>query len=214
MLSPRSLAAPLPPPPPLGLAPLAPRSSVYFINRGLVQLLERMQPVGLLRDNENFGLDDWLTSLESGKPPVVQLTAKAIGYCDVMNLHLDTLAAILNADEQFQRKVASKELATVMSLGAAGKKARLRLRAGGGPGWKGNRNRQSTQGLGPLLGGNAESPPAQSGSSTAAGGGGARVGVGGGEAAAGGGSSCSSSHSAVTFAASASEGADKGLLDA
>ena len=186
---------------------MLPGSSVYFINRGLVQLLERMQPVGLLRDNENFGLDDWLTSLESGKPAVVQLTAKAVGYCDVMNLHLDTLVTILAADEQFQRKVESKELATVMSLGAAGKKARLRLRAGGGgAGWKGARNRQSTQGLGPLLGGSLEGVPAQSG---VVAGGGAGVGVGGGEA--GGGTGSGSSHGAVTFAVIASEAPDNAL---
>lgn len=178
-------------------------SSVYFINRGLVQLLERMQPVGLLRDNENFGLDDWLASLESGKPPVVQLTAKAVGYCDVMMLPLETLVAILAADEQFQRKVQRRELATVMSLGAAGKKARLRLRTGGGPGWKGNRNRQSTQGLSPFLGGSSESLTAPSGNGTA--------GVGGGVSRVGGGASSGSSHSAVTFAAAASEGGDKGL---
>lgn len=169
-----------------------------------MQLLERMQPVGLLRDNENFGLDDWLASLESGKSPVVQLTAKAVGYCDVMLLPLETLVAILAADEHFQRKVQRRELATVMSLGAAGKKARLRLRTGGSPGWKGNRSRQSTQGLSPFMGGSSESLLAPGGNGTAA------VG-GGGLSRAGGGASSSISHSAVTFASTTTDGGDQAL---
>merc|ERR1711907_218963 len=51
-----------------------PLTAIYFINRGLVQLLERTIPVGTLRDNDSFGLDDYTSAQQIGKPPVVGMT--------------------------------------------------------------------------------------------------------------------------------------------
>ena len=113
-----------------------PLTAVYFINRGLVQLLARMQPIALLRDNENFGFDDFIGTLDSGKPAVVQLTAKAVGYCDLMTLSVETLAAILDTDETFQRKLQRKEGIFRVAQGgggaviAGGRKTRLRQQGG------------------------------------------------------------------------------------
>jgi CRP-like cAMP-binding protein len=85
-------------------------TEVYFINRGHVQLLERTINLGMLRDNDNFGLDDFLSSCLSGKPPVVRLTAKAITYCDVSYLTVETLNEALLRDETFQVRIRTGEL--------------------------------------------------------------------------------------------------------
>jgi hypothetical protein len=80
-------------------------TEVYFINRGHVQLLERTINLGIVRDNDNFGLDDFMVSCLSGKPPVVRLTAKAITYCDVSYLTVETLNEALARDETFQVRI-------------------------------------------------------------------------------------------------------------
>ena len=81
-----------------------PLMAVYFINRGLVQLLQRMRPIGALRDNENFGLDDYAVSLDEGKEPMNSCTAKAVGYCDVMTLAIEKLAEVANSDGLFRSR--------------------------------------------------------------------------------------------------------------
>jgi len=109
-----------------------PLASIYFINRGLVQLLERMQPTGLLRDNENFGIDDYVQSLATSKPPVWHITAKAVGYCDVMTLPVERLAEILQADMSFQAKAREGTLVGQETAQGRWKRtARLRLRGAG-----------------------------------------------------------------------------------
>jgi len=85
-------------------------SEVYFINRGHVQLLERTINMGMLRDNDNFGLDDFLQSCIAAKPPVVRLTAKAVTYCDVSYLSVESLSEALAQDETFQVRIRTGEL--------------------------------------------------------------------------------------------------------
>ena len=79
-----------------------PLTTIFFINRGLVQLLERTQSVGSLRDGDNFGLGDFVTAYHAGVPPTVRLTVKAVGYCDVMTLPLERLREIVLEDETFR----------------------------------------------------------------------------------------------------------------
>jgi len=85
-------------------------TEVYFINRGHVQLLERTINMGMLRDNDNFGLDDFLQSCIAAKPPVVRLTAKAVTYCDVSYLSVESLSEALAQDETFQVRIRTGEL--------------------------------------------------------------------------------------------------------
>ena len=42
-------------------------SAVYFINRGLVQILQAFEQVATLSDTDNFGLEAYRTSATSGK---------------------------------------------------------------------------------------------------------------------------------------------------
>jgi hypothetical protein len=103
-----------------------PLTAVFFINRGLVQLLERAQPIGTLRDNENFGLDDYLSAVELNEPPTVSFTAKAVGYCDVMTLGIDKLAEAVLQDDEFQKRVRDHTLGDKSMLKEkAGKKRRM-----------------------------------------------------------------------------------------
>jgi len=75
-----------------------------------VQLLERTINMGMLRDNDNFGLDDFLQSCIAAKPPVVRLTAKAVTYCDVSYLSVESLSEALAQDETFQVRIRTGEL--------------------------------------------------------------------------------------------------------
>ena len=65
--------------------------AVYFINRGHIQLLERTVHVALLRDHDNFGIDDFMLGYTTNKPAIVRCTAKSITYCDVMTLSEEQL---------------------------------------------------------------------------------------------------------------------------
>jgi len=78
---------------------------VFFINRGHIQLLERTLHVSLLRDNDNFGLDDFMLGYQERKPPIVKYTAKAVTYCDVMLLTEAQLRQAVDGDEKFQSHI-------------------------------------------------------------------------------------------------------------
>jgi hypothetical protein len=81
-----------------------PLVAAYFINRGLVQLREKTHPVGTLRDNDNFGLDDCLAAMDAGIVPEVRHTVQAVGYCDVMSLAVDKLTETLQTDVVFRKR--------------------------------------------------------------------------------------------------------------
>ena len=109
-----------------------PLTAIYFINRGLVQLLERTMPVGTLRDNDSFGLDDYTIGQQTGKSPVVGMTAKALGYCDVMTLPLEKLTQAVRDDQELKQRFANTKSRQPNDSGgrtriACGKKAMLSM---------------------------------------------------------------------------------------
>lgn len=70
--------------------------TIYFINRGKVQLVkgaggEAEMVVRMLGENDNLGLEDFASSADR----LVQLTARSLSYCDVMSLSTEELAAAL-----------------------------------------------------------------------------------------------------------------------
>jgi len=83
--------------------------AVYFINKGMVQLWESGTLVATLRDNDNFGLDDYRDlAMQTGdaiSAPSVVYTCRALTYCDVMSLDVERLVEVMAADDDFQRKV-------------------------------------------------------------------------------------------------------------
>ena len=85
-------------------------TEVYFINRGHIQLIERTVHIVILRDNDNFGLDDFMSSCLTGNPPIVKHTARAVTYCDVMTISLTKLNEVLAQDETFQQRMRTGEL--------------------------------------------------------------------------------------------------------
>ena len=101
-----------------------PLTAVYFINRGYVQLMQRMHPVGTLRDNDNFGLDDYVLALDEAREPTVSLTARAVGYCDVMTLAIDKLDEIAGNDEVFREARAQRQSAREQQRSATKNKGR------------------------------------------------------------------------------------------
>lgn len=80
-------------------------TSVYFINRGLVQLIQSGEQIGALSDADNFGLEDYRISASTGDPAIVKVTAKAVTYCDVMSLTMDELSVAIADDELFQSRI-------------------------------------------------------------------------------------------------------------
>ena len=80
--------------------------AVYFINRGLVQLFLKTHLAGTLRDYDSFGLDDFVESLNE-ETFTVRLTARAVGYCDVMELSVTRLHEIVRDDDVFRQRQAA-----------------------------------------------------------------------------------------------------------
>ena len=73
--------------------------TVFFINRGKVQLLRRIGSedetvIRTLSEADNIGLDDFARSMER----TVALSARALTYCDVMSLSVDELSAAMEHD--------------------------------------------------------------------------------------------------------------------
>lgn len=81
-------------------------TTVYFINRGVVRLTHRMRAVGTLRDNDSMGFEDYTDAVNDGVPPVVGRTARAVGYCDVMTLSVETLHEAVKGDDVFSERQA------------------------------------------------------------------------------------------------------------
>jgi len=81
-----------------------PLSNVYFINRGFVQLLEKTHPVGQLRENDNFGLDEFVSAMDAREAPTWGMTVQSVTYCDVMALAVDKLAEALAQDETYKER--------------------------------------------------------------------------------------------------------------
>ena len=86
--------------------------TIYFINRGKVQLLrgagsEAEVLVRTLSDSDNVGLDDFANSPERQ----VRHSARALTYCDVMSLSATGLTAALeyDAQERVRREAERKE---------------------------------------------------------------------------------------------------------
>ena len=107
-----------------------PLVSVYFINRGLIQLLERTQAIATLRDNENFGLDEFMMSCITSAAPVWRYSAKAVGYCDAMVLGLDRLQEAVFNDEVFKARLENGDLGTSEGGGVRQRRLMTKLRGG------------------------------------------------------------------------------------
>ena len=78
-----------------------PLRSIYFINRGKVQLLQHAGSdtelvLRVLSENDNLGLDDFSESSE----PFVALSARSLTYSDVMSLSVEELGAAMDHDAQ------------------------------------------------------------------------------------------------------------------
>jgi hypothetical protein len=79
-----------------------PLEHIYFLNRGLLQLTQRGQPHGTLGNNDNLGADDYLAACLQESARVSVRTAKAITYCDVMQLDAEATHHVLYVDTTFQ----------------------------------------------------------------------------------------------------------------
>ena len=88
-----------------------PLTQVYFINRGLVQLTRKGEAIGMLGNNESFGLDDYVRACEAhgshflGEPAQTSHSAKTMTYCDVMILTIEELTGALAHDSVWRDRL-------------------------------------------------------------------------------------------------------------
>lgn len=95
--------------------------TIYFINRGKVQLVkgaggEAEMVVRMLGENDNLGLEDFASSADR----LVQLTARSLSYCDVMSLSTEELAAALEHDAAERLKAEAARLRIAAERAASG----------------------------------------------------------------------------------------------
>jgi len=77
-------------------------TSIYFINRGIVQVVAHEMAVGTMTNNDNFGLDDYFDASVGSVVPTVKKTITAVTYCDMMELYVGELDDLLRVDKKFQ----------------------------------------------------------------------------------------------------------------
>jgi len=88
-----------------------PLTQVYFINRGLVQLTRKGEAIGMLGNNENFGLDDYVRACEAHgshflrEPAQTSHSARTMTYCDVMILTIEELTGALAHDSVWRDRL-------------------------------------------------------------------------------------------------------------
>jgi len=87
-----------------------PLLSIYFINKGMVMLSKDNVSGTSLKDNENWGVDDYLDSCMEGDPDtaVNGNSARAVTYCDVMSLSTERMSEELSTDASFERFIAAE----------------------------------------------------------------------------------------------------------
>jgi len=85
-----------------------PLTAIYFINKGMVQLIKAGEPQGtLLRDNDNLGAEDYMEAAVAGQADdaINRLSARAVTYCDMSQLAAHRLNEEVATDAEFQEYV-------------------------------------------------------------------------------------------------------------
>lgn len=84
--------------------------AAYFIHRGRIRLEKKdvKEVPKVILNNDNFGMEDFVTSRVNKKPATASATARAITYCDLVSLSCDALSRALVNDPQFEETVANR----------------------------------------------------------------------------------------------------------
>lgn len=99
--------------------------AAFFIHRGRVQLKKEdvKELPRVILNNDNFGMDDFVAGYMSKKVPVSSFTARAVTYCDLETLTVETLSDALNRDPSFADALKRRRL----SKAATGNERRISL---------------------------------------------------------------------------------------
>lgn len=77
--------------------------AAYFIHRGRVQLKTKdvKEPPKIILNNDNFGMEDFVAGVLGKHTPSSSVTARAVTYCDLETLAIETLRDAISHDPMF-----------------------------------------------------------------------------------------------------------------